>query len=53
MPKSDIQNSIVMFIFSVLDRKFPFRANLVQKIKIAILSLNLNPSINRIFRIQC
>ena len=33
-----MQNSMVVFIFSVLNRKHPFWANLVQKIK--IVSLN-------------
>ena len=35
---SSMQNSMVMFTFSVLDQKDPFRANLVQKIKIVSLS---------------
>ena len=37
-PNSNMQNSMVVFTFSVLDRKHPIRANLVQKIK--IVSLN-------------
>ena len=36
-----MQNSIVMFTFSVFDRKFPFGENLVQKIKIISLSCSL------------
>ena len=32
-----MQNLMAMFTFSVLNRKHPFRANLVQKIKIASL----------------
>ena len=31
---SNMQNSTVMFTFSVFDWKYPFWANLVQKIKI-------------------
>ena len=34
-----MQNSMALFIFSVLDRKHPFWANLVQKIKIVSLLL--------------
>ena len=35
---SNMQNSIALFTFSVLDWKHPFRANLVQKIKVVSLS---------------
>ena len=35
---SNMQNSMVMFILSVFDWKYPFWANLVQKIKIVTLS---------------
>ena len=35
---SNVQNSMVVFTFSVLDRKHPFLANVVQKIKIVNLS---------------
>ena len=31
---SNMQNSMVMFIFFVFDWKYPFEANLVQKVKI-------------------
>ena len=39
------------FDFSVFDRKFPFRANLVKIIRIASLSWNLVPRLIRICRI--
>ena len=35
---SNMQDSVVLFTFSVLDWKHPFWANLVQKIKIVILT---------------
>ena len=35
---SNIQNSIMMFTFSVLDRKYVFWANLVQNVKIVSLT---------------
>ena len=38
---SNMQNSMVMFIFFVFDRKYPFWANLVQKVKIISWSWNL------------
>ena len=47
-----MQNSMVVFTFSVLDQKNPFRANLVQKIKIVSLSWNLVQNLIRICRIQ-
>ena len=34
---SNMQNSIVIFTFFVFDRKYPFLANLVQKVKIVSL----------------
>ena len=37
---SNIQNSMWKFTFSVFDRKYCFWENLVQKLKIVILSLN-------------
>ena len=49
---SNMQNSMVMFIFFVFDRKYPFWANLVQNIKIATLTWNLVPTLIRILRIQ-
>ena len=47
-----MQNSMVVFIFTVLDRKHTFLVNLVQKIKIVSLSWNLVPRLIRICRIQ-
>ena len=38
---SNMQNSMVIFTFSVFDRKYSFWANLVQKVKIISLSWNL------------
>ena len=38
---SNMQNSVVMFTFSVLSWKYPFWVNLVQKIKIVSLSSKL------------
>ena len=49
---SNIQNSKVVFTFSVLNRKYTFWANLVQKIKIVSLSWNLVPRLIRIYNIQ-
>ena len=49
---SNMHNSMVIFIFSVFDRKYPFWANLVQKIKLVNLSWNLIPILILIFRIQ-
>ena len=43
---------MVVFTFSALDWKHPFRANLVQQIKIIFLSWNLVPWLIRICRIQ-
>ena len=36
-----MQNSIVMFTFSVFDQKYPFEENLVQKVKMISLSCSL------------
>ena len=47
-----MQNSIAMFIPSVLDRKYPFWANLVQKIKVVSLRWNLVPRLIQICKIQ-
>ena len=47
-----MQNSMVVFTFSVLDWKYPFWANLVQKIKIVSLSWNLRIRLIGICRIQ-
>ena len=49
---SNMQNSLVMFTFSVCDRKYPFWVNLVQKVKINSLSWNMVPTLIRIRRIQ-
>ena len=40
-----MQNSVVMFLFCVFDRKYPFRANLVQNIQIDSLTWNLVPKV--------
>ena len=49
---SNMQNSMVMFILSVFEWKYPFWANLVQKVKILTLSWNLVPTLIRTCRIQ-
>ena len=49
---SSMQNSMVMFILSVFDWKYPFWANLVQKIKIISWSWNLVTRLIRICRIH-
>ena len=49
---SNMQNSMAMFIFFVFDRKCPFSANLVQKVKIISLSWNMAPSQIRRCKIQ-
>ena len=41
-------NSMVMFIFSILDWKYPFWVNLAQKLKIVCLQWNSNPRLIRI-----
>ena len=43
---------MVLFMFSVLEQKHPFWANLVQKIKSVSLSSNLVPGLIQICRIQ-
>ena len=48
----NLQNSMVVFIFSVFDGKHPFWANVVQKIKIVSLRWNLVPRLIWICRIQ-
>ena len=48
----NMQSSVVVFIFSDLDWKYFFWANLVQKIKIATLSWNMVPRLIWICRIQ-
>ena len=48
---SNMKNSIAVFNFSVLDGKFPFRANLFQKFNIVSLSWNIVPRLIRICRI--
>ena len=47
-----MQNSMVVFTFSVLDQKNPFLANLAQKIKIVSLSWNLIPRLIETCEIQ-
>ena len=49
---SNMHNSMVMFILSVFDWKYPFWANLVQKVKIISWSWNLVARLIRIYRIQ-
>ena len=49
---SNMQSSMVMFIYFVFDWKYPFWANLVQKSKIISSSWNLVPGLIRICRIQ-
>ena len=41
-----------MLTFSVLDRKYPFQADLAQKIKTASLNWNLVPNLIQICGIQ-
>ena len=45
-----MQNSMVIFVFTILARKYPFWENLVQKIEIASLSENVVPTLIRICR---
>ena len=47
-----MQNSVVVFTFSVLDQKYPFWSNLFRKIIIVSLSWNVEPKLIRICRIQ-
>ena len=49
---SRMQNSIVIFILSVFDWKYPFWANLVENFKIGSWRQNLLPRLIRICRIQ-
>ena len=53
LSNSNIQNSKIMFTFSVLDRKYLSWVRLVQKIKIVSLSWNLVLRRIQICRIQC
>ena len=48
----NMRNSVVMFTFSVFDWKYPFCANLVQKIKIVNLILNMVPKLIQICRVK-
>ena len=52
LTNSNMQNSMVVFTFSVLDQKHTFWVNLFQKIKIVSLSWNLVPRLIRVCRIQ-
>ena len=45
MTSTNMQNSMVMFTFFILDQKYPFWAKLVQKFKTVSLSWNLVPSL--------
>ena len=49
---SNMQNSMLVLMFSVLDRKHTFWVNLFQKIKFVILNWNLGPRLIPICRIQ-
>ena len=49
---SNMQNSVMVFTFFVLNGKHSFLENLVQKIRIVSFSLNLVPKLIRICRIQ-
>ena len=49
---SNIQNSIVVFIASVLDWEYPFWASLIQKMKTVSFSWNLILCLTHIWRIQ-
>ena len=49
---SNMQNSMVMFTFSVFDRKYPFWTNLISKFKIVSLEWNLICGLIRICWIQ-
>ena len=49
---SNMQNSMVMFTFSVFDRAYAFSANLVQKFKIVISRWNSRLKLIQICRIQ-
>ena len=47
-----MKNSVAVFIFSVLDQKSSFRANLVQNVKIVSLRVSLVASLIRISRMM-
>ena len=47
-----MQNSMVLFTFSVFNKKYPFRTTFVENIKIVSLRWNLIPRVIRICRIQ-
>ena len=47
-----MQYSKVMFVFSVIEREYPFRASLLQRIKIIRLNWNMVPWLIRTCRIQ-
>ena len=47
-----MQKWMVLFTFSVLDRKYNFQADLAQKIKTANLNWNLVPNLIQICGIQ-
>ena len=49
---SNMQTSMLMFVLSVFDWKYPFWVNLVQKVKIMSWSRNLVAGLIRICRIQ-
>ena len=49
---SNMQNSMMLFTFFVFEWKYPFWANLVQKIKIISLSWKLVPTLIRACKIQ-
>ena len=49
---SNMQNSNVMFTFSVFDQKYCFWVNLLQKVRIVSLSRNLTPMLIWICKIQ-
>ena len=49
---SNMQNSMMMFIFSVFDYKYPFWAHLFQKVKIISWSWNLGARLIWICRIK-
>ena len=46
---SNMQNSVMLFIFFVFNQKYPFCANFVQNVKIISLSWNLVPKLIKIF----
>ena len=48
----NMHNSVVPFTFSLLDRKHPLWANMVQKMKLVSLSWNVVPRLIGIFRLS-